>query len=67
MMLIRRARSWFGALCALAILAVPAILVGCSFESGGFIVTLPAHVRFFNVMKAATNVSKPFSGHIRAK
>ena len=50
MMLIRRARSWFGALCALAILAVPAILVGCSFESGGFIVTLPAHVRFFNVM-----------------
>jgi Domain of unknown function (DUF4397) len=35
---------------AAVLLLVPLLLSGCNFKSGGFVITKPAHLRFFNAL-----------------
>jgi hypothetical protein len=37
-------------LLALALILLPVVLAGCNVKSGGFIISKPAHVRFFNAL-----------------
>ena len=47
---LRLARSIAVKLTALALIALPVILAGCNVKSGGFIISLPVHVRVFNAL-----------------
>src|SRR5437868_12747174 len=47
---LRFARSVAVKLTALALIALPVILAGCNVKSGGFIISLPVHVRVFNAL-----------------
>lgn len=45
--LARRSSATFA---ALALILLPVLLAGCNLKSGGFIITIPAHLRFFNAL-----------------
>src|SRR3989442_15898964 len=48
MSLVRDARFRLASL--LALILLPVVLTGCNVKSGGFIISKPAHVRFFNAL-----------------
>jgi hypothetical protein len=50
MSLLRRARPRYATLFALALFMLPVMLAGCNFKSAGFVISKPAHVRFFNAL-----------------
>jgi hypothetical protein len=50
MSLLRHARLRYATLFALASILLPVVLAGCNLKSGGFIISKPAHVRFFNAL-----------------
>ena len=50
MSLVRDARFRLASLLALALILLPVVLAGCNVKSGGFIISKPAHVRFFNAL-----------------
>ena len=50
MISVRIARSVYVRLAALALIAVPLLFAACTLQSGGFIITLPVHVRVFNAL-----------------
>src|SRR5438128_11468433 len=54
---VRIARSLYVRLVAIALLLLPLILVGCNVKSGGFITTLPVHVRVLNALVDGGQVS----------
>src|SRR5437660_5279653 len=47
---VRFARSLSVRLIALAWMVLPLLLTSCNLQSGGFIVTLPVHIRVFNAL-----------------
>ncbi len=50
MSLLRYARPRYATLFALVSILLPIVLVGCNLKSGGFVISKPAHVRFFNAL-----------------
>jgi hypothetical protein len=50
MSLSRLARRLSAPLAALALILLPVLLAGCNLKSGGFVITTPAHLRFFNAL-----------------
>jgi Domain of unknown function (DUF4397) len=50
MSLTRIAQRSAAKLVALVLILLPVVLAGCTLESGGFIITLPAHMRVVNVL-----------------
>ena len=50
MSLSRLARRFSAPLAAIALIVLPVLLAGCTLKSGGFVITIPAHLRFLNAL-----------------